>query len=119
MKEKSPPPTGGGGGTPTAALSAGAPVAATAAVPGPVQGGCVEMLAPDQLAKLKRELEIVETNMTVFGEMLTEMNPQAEHQADYQLLTVILNSFSIDRFHFTLMLCDLSLDKLSIVLLNF
>ncbi|XP_054714407.1 TOM1-like protein 2 [Uloborus diversus] len=41
---------------------------------------------PQQMEKLKKELEIVRGNMRVFGEMLTELTPGKEHQSDLELL---------------------------------
>ncbi|KAL1129214.1 hypothetical protein AAG570_013743 [Ranatra chinensis] len=56
------------------------PVAPVAAV------GSVPPLSQEQSAKLYRELEIMQINMTVFGEMLNELTPGSEHPADWQLL---------------------------------
>ncbi|KAK2169905.1 hypothetical protein LSH36_6g13051 [Paralvinella palmiformis] len=44
------------------------------------------MLAPEQLAKLKSELDIVQQNINVFSEMLTEITPGQEHPNDLELL---------------------------------
>ncbi|XP_047143304.1 TOM1-like protein 2 isoform X1 [Hydra vulgaris] len=41
---------------------------------------------PEQLAKLRYELDIVERNGVVFNEMLTELNPGRENPDDYHLL---------------------------------
>ena len=46
------------------------------------------MLAPEQLAKLKSELDIVQQNINVFSEMLTEITPGQEHPNDLELLQV-------------------------------
>ncbi|XP_035224423.1 TOM1-like protein 2 [Stegodyphus dumicola] len=43
-------------------------------------------LNPEQLAKLRSELDIVQGNMKVFGEMLTELTPGREHPQDLELL---------------------------------
>lgn len=43
-------------------------------------------LLPDQLAKLRSELDVVQGNMRVFGEMLTELTPGQEHPSDMELL---------------------------------
>jgi hypothetical protein len=45
-------------------------------------------LTQEQLGKLKHELDIVQNNITVFGDMLNEMAPANEHPADWQLLQV-------------------------------
>lgn len=42
-------------------------------------------LSSDQMAKLRSDLDILQTNMTVFGEMLNEMTPGNEHPSDLEL----------------------------------
>uniref|UniRef100_U5EP22 Putative cytosolic sorting protein gga2/tom1 n=1 Tax=Corethrella appendiculata TaxID=1370023 RepID=U5EP22_9DIPT len=44
-------------------------------------------LSQDQIAKLQSELDIVSMNMSILGEMLTELKPGFEEPADYKLLT--------------------------------
>lgn len=39
-----------------------------------------------QLAKIHRDLEVVENNMAVFSEMLAELTPGQEHPTDLELL---------------------------------
>ncbi|XP_015929439.1 TOM1-like protein 2 isoform X2 [Parasteatoda tepidariorum] len=43
-------------------------------------------LNQEQLAKLRSELDIVQGNMKVFGDMLTELTPGKEHPQDLELL---------------------------------
>lgn len=43
-------------------------------------------LSPEQMTKLKNELEFVQGNMKVLSEMLTEMKPGQEHKDDLELL---------------------------------
>ncbi|XP_058055136.1 TOM1-like protein 2 isoform X2 [Anopheles bellator] len=43
-------------------------------------------LSQDQIAKLQSELDIVAMNMSILGEMLTELKPGQEDPADYKLL---------------------------------
>ena len=52
-----------------------------------VFGGSVS-LGAEQMGKLKHELDIVQNNITVFGDMLNELSPANEHAADWQLLQV-------------------------------
>lgn len=47
-------------------------------------------LNPEQLAKLRSELDTVQGNMKVFSEMLTELTPGKEHPQDLELLQVRL-----------------------------
>jgi len=48
---------------------------------------------PEQMAKLRSELDIVEGNVKVLNEMLSELQPGQENPDDYTLLVV---SHSID-----------------------
>uniref|UniRef100_A0A182NM65 VHS domain-containing protein n=1 Tax=Anopheles dirus TaxID=7168 RepID=A0A182NM65_9DIPT len=43
-------------------------------------------MSQDQIAKLQSELDIVAMNMSILGEMLTELKPGQEDAADYKLL---------------------------------
>lgn len=45
-------------------------------------------LTPEQRAKLQSELDVVQANMTVLGEMLHEMKPGNEQPAELELLQV-------------------------------
>ncbi|XP_075224460.1 TOM1-like protein 2 isoform X4 [Lycorma delicatula] len=45
-----------------------------------------QRLTPDQLNKLRNELDIVQGNMAVLNEMLNELSPGKEHPSDIQLL---------------------------------
>jgi hypothetical protein len=42
----------------------------------------------DQLGKLQSELDVVQGNMVVLSEMLTELTPGEEHPSDLELLKV-------------------------------
>lgn len=44
-------------------------------------------LSQEQIAKLQSELDIVALNMSIFGEMLTELKPGHEDPNDYKLLS--------------------------------
>jgi len=46
------------------------------------------VLTSDQLGKLQSELDVVQGNMVVLGEMLTELTPGKEHPSDLELLQV-------------------------------
>lgn len=45
-------------------------------------------LTPDQMAKLHGELDVVQGNMAVLSEMLSELTPGKEHPSDIELLKV-------------------------------
>lgn len=46
------------------------------------------VLSMDQRAKLRSELDVVQSNMVVFGEMLSEMKPGTEQHDELELLQV-------------------------------
>jgi hypothetical protein len=46
------------------------------------------VLSSDQLGKLQSELDVVQGNMAVLSEMLTELTPGKEHPSDLELLKV-------------------------------
>jgi hypothetical protein len=46
------------------------------------------VLSLDQLGKLQSELDVVQGNMVVLSEMLTELTPGEEHPIDLELLKV-------------------------------
>ena len=48
---------------------------------------------PEQLAKLRSELDLVEGNVKVLSEMLSELQPGEEESHDYELLVVSPFSF--------------------------
>lgn len=47
-------------------------------------------LSPDQRAKLQSELDVVQSNMNVLSEMLSELKPGSEQPDELELLQVIL-----------------------------
>lgn len=52
-------------------------------------------LTSEQLSKLRSELDIIQENMTILNEMLTELTPGEEHPSDLELLTVRNVSFNV------------------------
>jgi hypothetical protein len=45
-------------------------------------------MSADQIAKLRSELDVVQTNVQVFGEMLVTLQPGEEDPQDFELLMV-------------------------------
>lgn len=45
-------------------------------------------MTPEQLAKLRSELDVVQTNAQILGEMLITLQPGDEHPQDLDLLIV-------------------------------
>ncbi len=50
-------------------------------------------MTPEQIAKLRSELDVVQTNAQVLGEMLITLQPGEEHPQDLDLLMVTKNFF--------------------------
>ena len=53
-----------------------------------VGGGGPIVLDVEQMAKLRSELDVVQQNCSVFGEMLTEQTPGQEQADDWALMQV-------------------------------
>ena len=45
-------------------------------------------MTPEQIAKLRSELDVVQTNAQVLGEMLITLQPGEEHPQDFEFLNV-------------------------------
>uniref|UniRef100_A0A5S6QR62 VHS domain-containing protein n=1 Tax=Trichuris muris TaxID=70415 RepID=A0A5S6QR62_TRIMR len=54
--------------------------------PSVVQHSCQRNISDEQLAKLRSELDIVNANLNVFREMLSELQPGSENPDDFRLL---------------------------------
>ena len=48
----------------------------------------LRQITAEQLAKLRSELDVVQANGQIFGEMLITLQPGEEHPDDFQLLMV-------------------------------
>lgn len=55
---------------------------------------------PEQIAKLQSELDIVTMNMSVLGEMLSELKPGQENPSDYKLLTELTQTCKLVWFNY-------------------
>lgn len=65
-------------------------------------------LSQEQRAKLQSELDVVQSNMSVLGEMLSEITPGEEQPDELELLQVNLFSEKFQHYH-TLYLYRISL----------
>ncbi|CAF1111397.1 unnamed protein product [Didymodactylos carnosus] len=54
---------------------------------GQTGGGNIRTLTAEQIAKLRSELDVVQTNVQVFGEMLVTLIPGEENEQDFELLS--------------------------------
>lgn len=74
-------------------------VISPAPVPVPVQGvrrpGIPVVPTPEQLAKLRSELDVVQGNVRVMSEMLTELSPSNVDSSDLELLQVNYDTSTI------------------------
>jgi hypothetical protein len=48
----------------------------------------LRQMTAEQVAKLRSELDVVQTNGHIFGEMLVTLQPGVEHPKDLELLLV-------------------------------
>jgi hypothetical protein len=48
----------------------------------------LRQMTAEQIAKLRSELDVVQTNAQVFGEMLVTLQPGEEHPQDFEFLMV-------------------------------
>ena len=53
-------------------------------------------MSADHVAKLRSELDVVQTNAQVFGEMLVTLQPGEENPQDFELLMVRLLLLLLD-----------------------
>ena len=70
-------------------MAAAAPVPVIAQPPAMLQQAGPIHPTPEQLAKLRSELDTVQGNVTVMSEMLTELTPGQEELGDLELLQVV------------------------------
>ncbi|KAK9502669.1 hypothetical protein O3M35_011393 [Rhynocoris fuscipes] len=86
-----------------------------------VQGGsCVGVaLTPEQLTKLKADLDIVQANMTVFGEMLNELStPGPQPPADMELFQGLHSTLVAMQERLVELISKLSSDEITAELLR-
>lgn len=66
-------------------------------------------ITPDQRGKLQSELDIVQSNMNILGEMLSELKPGSEQPDELELLQVTFHIFLLFLIVFYLgITCDMS-----------
>lgn len=53
-------------------------------------------MSAEQVAKLRSELDVVQTNLQVFGEMLVTLQPGDEDPQDFELLRVRILFLSLE-----------------------
>nr|XP_014271195.1 TOM1-like protein 2 isoform X3 [Halyomorpha halys] len=75
-------------------------------------------LTGDQIAKLRSDLDILQTNMTVFGEMLNEMTPGNEHPSDLELFQELNTTLRLMQERLVELISKLSNDEMTADLLR-
>ncbi|CAA9995235.1 unnamed protein product [Nesidiocoris tenuis] len=78
----------------------------------------IPSLTPEQLTKLRSDLDILQTNMAVFGEMLNEMTPGNEHPSDIQLFNELHTTLLAMQERLVELLSRLSNDEMTADLLR-
>ncbi|KAF6203068.1 hypothetical protein GE061_003481 [Apolygus lucorum] len=78
----------------------------------------IPSLTPDQLSKLRADLDILQTNMAVFGEMLNEMTPGSEHPSDIQLFKELHSTLTSMQDRLVELISRLSNDEMTADLLR-
>lgn len=76
------------------------------------------VLSPDQLGKLTSELRVVEGNMTVLSEMLSELVPGKEPPSDLQLLQELHSTCQAMQERLVDLISQLSNDEITAELLR-
>lgn len=75
-------------------------------------------LTAEQVAKLRSDLDILQTNMTVFGEMLNEMTPGNEHPSDLELFQELNTTLRLMQERLVELISKLSNDEMTADLLR-
>uniref|UniRef100_A0A0K8SGD7 TOM1-like protein 2 n=1 Tax=Lygus hesperus TaxID=30085 RepID=A0A0K8SGD7_LYGHE len=78
----------------------------------------IPSLTPDQLSKLRADLDGLQTNMAVFGEMLNEMTPGSEHPSDIQLFKELCSTLTAMQERLVELISRLSNDEMTADLLR-
>ncbi|XP_039285720.1 TOM1-like protein 2 isoform X3 [Nilaparvata lugens] len=84
----------------------------------PVPRAAAQQLAPDQMAKLRKELDVVTGNMNVLNEMLTELTPGKEHPSDIQLLKELYSTCKVMQQRLVELISKLANDEVTAELLR-
>ncbi|CAH1398791.1 unnamed protein product [Nezara viridula] len=75
-------------------------------------------LTAEQMAKLRSDLDILQTNMTVFGEMINEMTPGNEHPSDLELFQELNTTLRLMQERLVELISKLSNDEITADLLR-
>ncbi|CAG7835075.1 unnamed protein product [Allacma fusca] len=70
-------------------------------------------VTPDQVSKIRRDLDVVQSNMAVFSEMLSEMKPGNENVNDVELLEELFATCKEMQRRIAELLCSIISDELT------
>ncbi|CAF0772326.1 unnamed protein product [Adineta ricciae] len=78
-----------------------------------------QAMGVDQLGKLRSELDVVQTNAQVFGEMLVTLQPGEENPQDFELLMELHNTCKQMQARIVDLLSQVSADDITVDLLRY
>jgi hypothetical protein len=76
-------------------------------------------MSAEQVAKLRSELDVVQTNAQVFGEMLVTLQPGEEDPQDFELLTELHNTCKQMQARIVDLLAQVTIDDITVDLLRY
>ncbi|CAF0978869.1 unnamed protein product [Adineta steineri] len=79
----------------------------------------LRQMTPEQIAKLRSELDVVQTNAQVFGEMLVTLQPGEEHPEDFQFLMELHKTCKQMQARIFDLLSQISIDDITVDLLRY
>lgn len=78
----------------------------------------LRQLTPEQIAKLRSELDVVQTNAQIFGEMLVTLQPGEEHPQDLDLLMELYKTCKQMQSRVVDLLSQVFIDDITVELLR-
>ncbi|CAM2716413.1 unnamed protein product [Rotaria socialis] len=79
----------------------------------------LRQMTPEQIAKLRSELDVVQTNVQVFGEMLVILQPAEEHPQDLDLLLELHKTCIQMQARIIDLLSQVAIDEITVDLLRY
>ena len=70
-------------------------------------------MTPEQIAKLRSELDVVQNNAQVFGEMLITLQPGEEHPQDLEFLIELHKTCQQMQLRIVELLTQISIDDIT------
>jgi len=73
-----------------------------------------QTMSAEQVAKLRSELDVVQTNAQVLGEMLVTLQPGEEHPQDFELLMELQNTCKQMHARIVDLLAQITIDDITV-----